>query len=57
MWEQLFNFAEKSLQDETLGFWSEDAAWPGVIDEFVEWVKTDKGRGAKADGDEDMDEY
>ncbi|KAK7519342.1 Cullin binding-domain-containing protein [Phyllosticta citriasiana] len=57
MWEQLFNFAEKSVQDESLGFWSEDAAWPGVIDEFVEWVKTDKGRGAKVDGDEDMEEY
>ncbi|KAL1628616.1 Scaffold-type E3 ligase [Neofusicoccum ribis] len=56
MWDQLFNFAEKSLGDETLSFWSEDGAWPGVIDEFVDWVRTEKGRGAKPEGDEEMED-
>ena len=57
MWDQLFNFAEQSLKDESLNFWSEDGAWPGVIDEFVEWVRTDKGRGKKEGGEEDMEDY
>lgn len=39
MWNQALEFAVKSREDETLGFWSEDGAWPGVIDEFVDWYK------------------
>jgi DCN1-like protein 1/2 len=45
MWDQTLVFAEKTLADESLSFWSEDSAWPGVIDEFVEYVKTDKRAG------------
>jgi len=43
MWNQTAHFFEKTLQDETLGFWSEDGAWPGVIDSFVEYVKKKRG--------------
>lgn len=39
MWNQLFEFYLKSLEDEKLTFWSEDGAWPGVIDDFVAYVK------------------
>ncbi|KAI0880793.1 Cullin binding-domain-containing protein [Annulohypoxylon maeteangense] len=39
MWNQTFEFAMKSIQDETLSFWSEDGAWPGVIDQFVAWYR------------------
>ncbi|KAI8960159.1 DUF298-domain-containing protein [Daldinia sp. FL1419] len=39
MWNQTFEFAVKSMADETLGFWSEDGAWPGVVDDFVAWYK------------------
>ncbi|OTB02236.1 hypothetical protein M426DRAFT_322818 [Hypoxylon sp. CI-4A] len=39
MWNQTFEFALKSMEDESLGFWSEDSAWPGVIDEFVAWYR------------------
>lgn len=39
MWNQTLEFAFKSIDDESLGFWSEDGAWPGVIDEFVAWYK------------------
>ncbi|KAI0480883.1 Cullin binding-domain-containing protein [Xylariaceae sp. FL0804] len=37
MWNQTLEFAYKSMDDETLAFWSEDGAWPGVIDDFVAW--------------------
>jgi DCN1-like protein 1/2 len=39
MWNQVLEFAFKSIEDESLGFWSEDGAWPGVIDDFVAWYK------------------
>ncbi|KAI4868445.1 DUF298-domain-containing protein [Hypoxylon rubiginosum] len=39
MWNQTFEFAVKSREDESLGFWSEDGAWPGVVDEFVAWYR------------------
>ncbi|KAK1778765.1 Cullin binding-domain-containing protein [Copromyces sp. CBS 386.78] len=39
MWNQTLAFAEKTLVDETLGFWNEDQAWPGVIDDFVLWCR------------------
>ncbi|KAI1160863.1 Cullin binding-domain-containing protein [Nemania serpens] len=39
MWNQTLEFAFKSIDDESLGFWSEDGAWPGVIDDFVAWYK------------------
>jgi DCN1-like protein 1/2 len=43
MWNQTFEFFQKTLQDETLSFWSEDGAWPGVIDEFVAYAKEKRG--------------
>ncbi|TVY43099.1 Defective in cullin neddylation protein [Lachnellula occidentalis] len=43
MWNQTFEFAQKTMQDETLGFWSEESAWPGVIDEFVAYAKEKRG--------------
>ncbi|KAJ8128074.1 hypothetical protein O1611_g5563 [Lasiodiplodia mahajangana] len=39
MWNQTLEFAFKSIDDDSLGFWSEDGAWPGVIDDFVAWYK------------------
>ena len=42
MWNQTFEFFQKSMQDETLSFWSEDGAWPGVIDDFVAYAKEKK---------------
>lgn len=43
MWNQVFEFYLKTLEDETLGFWSEDSAWPGVIDDFVAYAKNKRG--------------
>jgi len=43
MWNQTFEFFLKTMEDETLGFWSEDGAWPGVIDDFVAYVKEKRG--------------
>lgn len=49
MWEQTLVFSQKSLKDETMSWWSEDGAWPGVLDEFVAYVKTRKGDEGKMD--------
>jgi len=43
MWNQTFEFFLKTMEDETLSFWSEDSAWPGVIDEFVAYAKDKRG--------------
>ncbi|SPO03061.1 related to SCRO protein [Cephalotrichum gorgonifer] len=43
MWNMTLEFALRSMEDETLGFWSEDGAWPSVIDEFVAWCRETKG--------------
>ena len=47
MWNMTLTFAFKTMEDETLSFWSADGAWPSVIDDFVDWCK-EKGIG-KAD--------
>lgn len=39
MWNQTLVFSNKTMEDETLGFWSEDQAWPSVIDDFVLWCR------------------
>ncbi|KAL1296545.1 hypothetical protein AAFC00_000050 [Neodothiora populina] len=49
MWDQTLAFAHKTLEDESLGWWSEDSAWPGVIDEFVEYVQTEQRGGSDMD--------
>ncbi|KAK7756266.1 Scaffold-type E3 ligase [Diatrype stigma] len=46
MWNQTLEFAFKTMEDETLGFWSEDGAWPGVIDDFVAWFNKKKAAAA-----------
>lgn len=51
LWRQTLTFAEETLKDETLGFWSEESSWPSVIDDFVGWVKAEKGAGAQPNGD------
>jgi len=43
MWNMTFEFFQKSLHDDQLSFWSEDGAWPGVIDDFVLYVKEKRG--------------
>lgn len=51
LWRQTLAFAEASMKDDSLGFWSEESSWPSVIDEFVDWVKNEKragGAGADA---------
>lgn len=39
MWDQTGVFATRCMDDGTMGWWSEDGAWPGVLDEFVEFVR------------------
>lgn len=54
MWNQTLEFFLKAKEDDKLSFWSEDSAWPGVIDEFVVWMKERRGNGAGA-GTEKME--
>lgn len=51
MWNQTLEFALKSLSDETLSFWSEDGAWPGVVDDFVAWWKAKQEKGGAMETD------
>jgi DCN1-like protein 1/2 len=43
MWHMTLDFLQKAVKDESLSFWSEDGAWPSVIDEFVVYAKEKKG--------------
>ena len=49
MWDQTGVFVRKSLEDESMSWWSEEGSWPGVIDEFVAYVKAKREEGAKMD--------
>ena len=45
LWDQTLAFARRTVEDGSLGWWSEDAAWPSVVDEFVEFVKAERKQG------------
>ncbi|MCJ1417154.1 Scaffold-type E3 ligase [Xylographa parallela] len=47
MWDQTGAFALKSLEDGSMAWWSEDGAWPGVLDEFVVFVRERRGEGGE----------
>lgn len=49
LWEQTEVFMRKTLEDENFGWWDADGAWPGTLDEFVEFVKHDKRGGKPAE--------
>ncbi|KAL5598715.1 hypothetical protein BROUX41_003372 [Berkeleyomyces rouxiae] len=55
MWNQTLEFARRAVEDETLSFWSEDGAWPGVIDDFVAWFY-EKFEDPRKKGDYEEDE-
>ncbi|MCJ1401197.1 Scaffold-type E3 ligase [Xylographa trunciseda] len=50
MWDQTGVFALKSLEDGSMAWWSEDGAWPGVLDEFVLFVRERRGDGGGGEG-------
>ena len=43
VWTQMWEFVQKTMAEESMSWWSEDGAWPGVIDDFVAWVKKKRG--------------
>lgn len=49
MWDQTYSFFEKSVQDESMSWWDENGAWPGVIDDFVMFVQKEKRGVSSAD--------
>lgn len=49
LWDQTLLFALKTLEDPSMSWWSEDSAWPGIIDEFVGFAKEKTGVAAQGD--------
>lgn len=49
LWDQTLLFALKTLEDGTLSWWSEESAWPGIIDDFVGYVKQSRPKGDAMD--------
>ena len=49
MWDQTGLFVLKSLEDESMSWWNEEGSWPGVIDEFVAYVREKREQGAAMD--------
>lgn len=39
MWNMTLEFAYRTLDDESLAFYSDQDSWPGVIDDFVAWYR------------------
>lgn len=54
MWNMALEFAFKSIQDDSLTFYSAEGAWPSVIDDFVAWCKA-KGVGKSEGKSEQME--
>ncbi|KAF7716133.1 Uncharacterized protein PECH_005406 [Penicillium ucsense] len=46
LWQQLELFVRKTKEDESFGWWSVDAAWPGTLDDFVGWVQEKRAQGS-----------
>lgn len=49
LWSQTLRFAQETMLDEQMRFWSEDGAWPGVIDDFVGHVREARASGESMD--------
>lgn len=47
LWQQVEVFMRKTHEDEEFGWWSEDGAWPGALDEFVAYVKEKRAKGSE----------
>ncbi|KAI9840388.1 MAG: Scaffold-type E3 ligase [Sclerophora amabilis] len=39
MWNMTYEFFRKSIEQDDLSWWDEQGAWPGVLDDFVGYVK------------------
>jgi DCN1-like protein 1/2 len=55
MWYQTLEFKAKTLEDETLSFWTEDSAWPSVVDDFVAWFRAGPGAAVAPRAPVEMD--
>lgn len=53
LWNMVAELAFKTMEPrgDNLAWWSEDAAWPGAIDEFVQWARERKGLPPAGAGD------
>lgn len=56
MWNQVYEFAAKTMADDELEFYSDQDAWPGVIDDFVVFYRKLYPKPAKPKDEDKMDE-
>ncbi|KAI9759657.1 MAG: Scaffold-type E3 ligase [Candelina submexicana] len=49
MWTMTLSFYNKTKEDEYFGWWSEDGAWPSVLDDFVRFVQEKRGNEGHAE--------
>lgn len=56
MWNQIYEFATKTMADEELEFYSDQDAWPGVIDDFVTFYRKLHPKPPKPKDEDKMDE-
>lgn len=49
MWNMTYEFYKRTREDESLSWWDEQGAWPGVLDEFVRYVKQRREKEGKMD--------
>ncbi|KAI9760097.1 MAG: Scaffold-type E3 ligase [Geoglossum simile] len=47
MWNMTLEFVLKSTEDETMSWWEEAGAWPGVLDDFVHFVNEKREKAGK----------
>jgi DCN1-like protein 1/2 len=38
LWNQTYEFAKQTLADGSLSWYTEEASWPAVVDDFVTWL-------------------
>ncbi|KAI9837354.1 MAG: hypothetical protein M1819_000429 [Sarea resinae] len=49
MWDMTYVFFQRSTEDESMSWWDENGAWPGVLDDFVLYVREKRGQDGRMD--------
>ncbi|KAF2723620.1 DUF298-domain-containing protein [Polychaeton citri CBS 116435] len=54
LWKMTPTFARETMKNDDVSFWSEESSWPSTLDDFVEWLKKEKGIGGGGGGDSEQ---
>ena len=47
MWNMTYEFYKRTKEDESMSWWDEHGAWPGVLDDFVRYVNERREKEGK----------